>query len=242
MRTRLTEKGVAQERAVLFPNWVDGKEIFPLECLQRSVREAFRIPEDRTVILYSGNMGRKHGLETVIAAARELQSHQHLQFVLCGEGAARADLEMAGRDLPNIQFLPLQPPEKLNQLLNSADIHILPQMADAADLVMPSKLLGMLASGKPIIATANQGTEIGNVVCETGILVPPGDSRALCAGILGLAASPQTRMQFGEKGRALVCEKWGMENTLAEFELRLHELINRSQRMSKPKQRKTYTF
>ncbi len=218
MRIRLLQKGVDSKRAVLLPNWVDTMEIFPLNVPPNVLRREFAIPENKTIVLYSGNMGRKQGLESVIAAARALQSYPSLHFVLCGEGAARAELETQAQDLMNVQFMPLQPVEKLNELLNSADIHILPQIAGTADLVMPSKLLGMLASGKPVIATANHGTEIETVVRQTGRVVPPGDTQALCQAILNLAELPQLRAELGKKGRKLVCEKWSMDGILADFE------------------------
>ena len=104
-------------------------------------------------------MGYKQGLECIVDVAKQLQANSNIIFIICGDGAAREMLEKSADGLQNIQFLGLQPLEKLNQLLNTADIHILPQRADAADLVMPSKLLGMMASGRAVIATANPDTE-----------------------------------------------------------------------------------
>ena len=221
----LKNKGVPSDRSYYFPNWVDANEIFPLLDSQRTLRDVFDLPEDKIIVLYSGNMGNKHGLEIVVEAARELQSNTQILFVLCGEGAARKDLERAANNLPNVKFISLQPVEKLNQLLNAPNIHILPQKTDAADLVMPSKMLGMLASGKPVIATANPETEIGTVISQIGVLVPPGNQPALCEAILELAQSPQMRACLGQKGRAFVCENWSTEHILADFELHLRELV-----------------
>jgi colanic acid biosynthesis glycosyl transferase WcaI len=226
MLARLLQKGVSPTRAILFPNWVNTNEIFPLLSFQNSLRETFGIPATDIVILYSGNMGEKQGLESLILVAKKLQIHHYLHFILCGDGVARAELEMTAKDLSNVQFLTLQPPQKLNLLLNSADIHILPQKADAADLVMPSKLLGMLASGKAVIATANPGTELENVVNQVGVVVAPGDQYALCQAILNLASSPQLRLQLGEKGRDYVCKNWSEQIVLSRFESQLQELIN----------------
>jgi colanic acid biosynthesis glycosyl transferase WcaI len=225
MLARLEGKGVRSERACLFPNWVDTDEIFPLPYGPKSLRKEFGLPADKVIVLYAGNMGVKQGLEILVEAAWGLRKNSTIHFVLCGEGSARANLERAAREMRNVQFLPLQPPEKLNRLLNVADIHILPQRADAADLVMPSKLLGMLASGKAIIATANPGTEIGNAVGQVGLLVPPGDQPALCEAILELAGSPEMRVRLGQKGRAFVCKHWSMEHILGDFELHLRELV-----------------
>jgi colanic acid biosynthesis glycosyl transferase WcaI len=109
--------------------------------------------------------------------------------------------------------------------LNCADIHILPQRADAADLVMPSKLLGMLASGKAVIATANPGTGLEQVVSRVGVVVPPGDQPALCKAILDLASSPQLCKVLGEKGREEVCKNWSGQAVLTRFESQVQALL-----------------
>jgi colanic acid biosynthesis glycosyl transferase WcaI len=224
MLARLEQMGVNPERACLYPNWVDINAIFPLPDGGKSARKDFGIPADKVIVLYAGNMGVKQGLEILVEAAWGLRKNSAIHFVLCGDGSARAKLERAAREMRNVQFLPLQPPEKLNQLLNVADIHVLPQRADAADLVMPSKLLGMLASGKVVIATASTGTEIGNVVSQVGVLVPPEVQPALCEAILELGISPQARTSLGMKGRAFVCKNWSMEHILGEVEHHLREL------------------
>jgi colanic acid biosynthesis glycosyl transferase WcaI len=225
MLARLLEKDIHLKQAVLFPNWVDTNEIFPLQSSQNFLCETLGIPATHVVILYSGNMGEKQGLESLILAARQLQMQHNLHFILCGDGTTRAELEMAAQGLSNVQFLPLQPPEKLNQLLNSADIHILPQRSDAADLVMPSKLFGMLASGKAVIATANPGTELEKVVSQVGLVVAPGDNTVLCQAILNLASSPELRLRLGEKGRDYVCKNCSKQIILSKFQSQLLEII-----------------
>ena len=104
-----------------------------------------------------GSMYAKQGLEILAEAAHRCPQ---VQFVFCGNGAGRADFEARCRGLANVRFLDLQPMARLGELLTCADVHLLPQRADAADLVMPSKLTGMLASGRPVVATAHAGTEV----------------------------------------------------------------------------------
>jgi colanic acid biosynthesis glycosyl transferase WcaI len=227
MLARLEQKGVSPERACLFPNWVDIKTIYPLSDNGLSARQEFGMPANKIIVLYAGNMGVKQGLEIVVEAAWGLRKNSAFHFVLCGEGSAREYLERAAREMRNVQFLPLQPPEKLNQLLNVADIHVLPQRMDAADLVMPSKLLGMLASGVPVVAAASPGTEIGKVVGQVGVLVPPEDQPALCEALLELGISSQERTRLGMKGRAFVCKHWSAVHILGEFELQLRALVEK---------------
>ncbi len=159
MIDRLSVKGVDPSRRILFANWVDTEEIFPLEG-PSPLRKELGIAESTVVALYSGSMGKKHGLELLVDAARRLSSHPDLRFVFCGEGPGREMLADKAKDLPNVSLLPVQPAGRLNDLLNLADVHLLPQLADAADLVMPSKLTGMMASGRAIIATVLPGTQL----------------------------------------------------------------------------------
>ncbi len=231
MVAQLVEKGVRPERAYLFPNWVDTRSIFTWSADRQAFRESLGIPDDQVVILYSGTMGHKQGLECLVEAARRLTSHRDIRFVLCGEGAARQALESACAGMPNVMLLPLQPPERLNGLLNAADIHILPQRADAADLVMPSKLLGMMASGKAIVATARADTEVGEVVNQVGLVVPPGDIDALCETIVRLAGSLVDRARLGEKARAYVCGNWDADLVLPRFEAQLLSLVNKEHQL-----------
>jgi colanic acid biosynthesis glycosyl transferase WcaI len=225
MLERLLEKGVSPRQAHLFTNWVDTKRIYPIFDSENEFRQRLVIPGDKVVALYSGNMGRKQGLEHVITSARQLQGHDGIHFVLCGEGAVKDELLAQARDLTNVQFLPLQPVERLNQLLNMADIHLLPQRADAADLVMPSKLTGMLASGRPVVATAMPGTEIARVVGEVGVLAHPGDPAALSGAIHALARDPEKRAELGIRGRKYVEDHWTFERVMGGFESQLGEIV-----------------
>ncbi len=225
MLERLEQKGVSSERIVLFPNWVDTQSICPLSEGKDSLRDELNISKDKIVVLYSGSMGAKQGLENLVYTAQKLQENAHILFVFCGEGPGRDELIKATQTLSNVKHLILQPLEKLNSLLNTADIHIMPQKANVADLVMPSKLLGMLASGKAVMATAYPDTEIGRVISQVGLLVSPQDTSGLADAILKLAASPQLRRRLGEKGRTYVCENWAADLVLPRFMEQLNKLM-----------------
>ncbi|VVD32658.1 glycosyltransferase WbuB [Paraburkholderia dioscoreae] len=193
-------KGVATPRLFALPNWVDVNIIFPLER-PSSYRAALNIPKESIVVLYSGNMGAKQGIEVLAQAAAALAYRLDIHFVLCGDGPCKASLVEQCAHLANCTFLSLQPLEKLNDLLNVADIHVLPQRADAADLVMPSKLTGMLASGRAIIAMARAGTELFDVVSARGVTVPPEDVEALVVAIEKLADDEGMRRRLGAAAR-----------------------------------------
>lgn len=217
MQERLIAKGVDAGRCVQFPNWVDCDLIHP-QAEAGSLREALAIPANARVALYSGNMGEKQGLEIILDAARILAQEPSLFFVMCGEGGARSRFEERARGMPNLRWLPLQPLERLNELLNLADIHLLPQRADAADLVMPSKLTGMLASGRPVVATARPGTELARVAGAAGLVTPPGDAESFAAAILALKKDGAARRKFGKAARQYAERTLAREAVLARFE------------------------
>lgn len=226
MVSRLVSKGVRPDRVVEFPNWVDVTMISPRPTgrLSNPVRQKTDLPDDAVVVLYAGNMGEKQGIEVVLDAARSLAAHPRLRFVLAGAGAAVEGLKQRAQDLANVQWLPLQPLELLNDLLNMADIHVLPQRADAADLVMPSKLTGMLASGRPVVGTADADTQLGQVLDACGVRVPPGDASALAKALSELAAAPEIRQKLGARGRQHALDHLSHTAVLSAFEHQLRLL------------------
>jgi colanic acid biosynthesis glycosyl transferase WcaI len=220
MMQRLPEKGVQIDRTILFPNWVDTDAIAPLEGPSR-LRQQLKLGPDRVVLMYAGNMGMKQGLELLPLLAREFARDRRLHFVFCGDGSYHPQLAGMVRNAPNVTMLPLQPFDRLNDLLNTADIHLLPQRPDAADLVMPSKLTGMMASGRPVIGTAAAGTQVALALGCCGIAVPPQDHPALFAAVRTLSDAPEMRRALGVAARAHAVEQLGRERVLERFEAAL---------------------
>lgn len=217
MGRRALSKGVEQRRVILFPNWTDVDAIRPLSH-SSAYRAQLGIPESDVVALYSGNMGGKQGLDMLAHAARLLMHEPHLHFVFCGDGVGKLELQQLAADLPNVRFIDLQPLERLNDLLGLADIHLLPQRADAAGLVMPSKLTGMMASGRAIVALADAGTELGRVVGRCGMVVPPGSPQAFADAIQSLLHDPERRAELGRLSRLYAESSLGKESILSSYE------------------------
>ncbi|MBN3858055.1 glycosyltransferase WbuB [Paraburkholderia sp. Ac-20340] len=220
MLERAADKGVRAAQLVRFPNWASTDAVFPLERVSR-LKAALGIAPDAMVVLYSGNMGMKQGLDVLTDATLALKDQPDLAFVFCGSGPARAAIEAACGELPNCRVIDLRPVEELNELLNLADIHVLPQRADAADLVMPSKLTGMFASGRAVIAMASPGTELHSAVAPRGMVVPPGDAPSLAQAIRALADDPVRRAEFGKAGRAFAVASLSRDGVLEDFDARL---------------------
>lgn len=215
MCRRLAEKGVLRGRIGEHLNWGDVAHMAPLG--RASVfRQKWNITS-RHVALYSGALGRKQGLELVLEAARRLAHRDDLTFVICGNGPYRAELEAKAADLGNIRFFDLQPREQLGELLALASVHLLPQIAGAADLVLPSKLANMLASGCPIIATAAKGTGIFEEIEDCGLAVEPGDPLAFAAALEQLCDDPALAQSLGEAARHRAERRWHRDTILAHF-------------------------
>jgi colanic acid biosynthesis glycosyl transferase WcaI len=174
----------------LVRNWVDISHIYPM-TEESPYRAELGFTEDDFVVLYSGNIGAKQGLTVLLDAAEKLQAEANIHFVIAGEGPLKDDLQARYGALPNLRFLPFQPYSRLNEFLNMADLHALPQDKGAADLVLPSKLGGILASGRGLIVTADSETELAEFLGNSAILVPPGEAGLFSEAIRKLAMSPQ---------------------------------------------------
>ena len=224
MCARLRAKGVDAPRVVVFPNWVDLSSVYPLTGAN-AFRAELDLADGDVMVLYSGNMGEKQGLEVLIEAAAQVADRPNIRFVLVGTGAARERLERAAAGLPNVTWLPLQTSERLNEMLNAADIHVLPQRADAADLVMPSKLTGMLASGRAVVGTAHPGTQLGEVLQTCGVCIEPGDSSMLAQQITALADDAPRRAELGCRGRAYAEQHLARDAILSRIEEEFAALV-----------------
>jgi colanic acid biosynthesis glycosyl transferase WcaI len=190
MGERLRKKGVADERLVLVRNWVDTKQIYPLDRPSQ-YRQELGYGDDHFVVLYSGQIGPKQALHLVFEAAARVVDDARIRFVIAGEGPLKQTFEQRYGSLPNLQFLPLQPEGRLCEFLNLADCHVLPQDANVQDLVFPSKLAGMLASGKRVLALAHAGSELHEFLEGAAELVEPGDVGAMAARLREFAAGPR---------------------------------------------------
>ena len=221
MAERLCSKGLPPGSVAVFPNWIGD---LPPDPPGVDYRRDLGIPDAGRVALYAGNMAGKQGLETIVEAARRLQGRQDLWFVLVGDGPARASLQAGVAGLQRVRFLPLQPAENLGALLRMADVHMLPQRAAAADLVMPSKLGGMFASARASVVGAHQRTELGAVVAGRGLIVPPEDPAAFADAIARLCDDPALAAKLGAAAREYAARELGREAVLGRLEAALLRL------------------
>ncbi len=228
MVARAHSKGVEPGRVAYVPNWADVYAVTPLRG-PSPYRAELNIPEDAVVALYSGSMGVKQGVDWVAEAALAMQTEPNLYVVLCGDGALKANAQAACGHLPRVRFLDFQPAGRIGDLLGLADVHLLPQRANAAEMVMPSKLSGMLASGRPVVAMARTGTELAEVVQGCGLVVEHGDVPAFCKAIVHLAGLPQWRAELGRTARTYADRHLAADAVLCDLEREMLRLTMRPQ-------------
>lgn len=224
MCQRLIDIGVEPGRVRQMRNWADIRAVVPQASETSPFRREWNITTPY-VALYSGNIANKQGIEIVGAAAHRLRHRKDLTFVICGAGPKLAFLEQQTSGNGNIVFADLQPKERLSDLLALASVHLLPQKRDAADLVLPSKLTNMLASGRPVIATAVPGTGLAREVEGCGIVVSPEDDAAFATAIETLLDQASLREEYGRAARQRAEREWDKDVIVASFTAELEGTI-----------------
>lgn len=214
----------ANKKVLSFPNWADINFFYPLNDRER-LKEEFGFKASDDIVLYSGAIGEKQGLEAILFAAKELQGMRSLKFVICGSGPYKEKLmELAkGHDLSNVIFFPLQPHEKFNAFLNMADVHLVIQKANASDLVMPSKLTTILAVGGVALVTANQGAGLHTLIekYNMGILVDAENQEALNEGILKAILEDNSKIAMN--ARAYAEANLAIDKIMTKFEASIQQ-------------------
>lgn len=231
MRQRLVGKMPERRVVELFPNWTDVSSIRPHTGPNRFRRE-WGLDDHEVVVLYSGNLGRKQGVEILLAAMAKVL--QPVWLVIAGEGAERVEMEAMAKSLRlvRVRFLPLAPKELLAEFLSAADLHCIPQRRAAAGLVMPSKLLNIMAVARPVVVTADPGTDLAEAVHAAGCgeVAEPDSPDALAAALIRLAGDRNRRSEQGASGRRYAERHLGIDAVVGGFAQRLTTLVRKHRR------------
>ncbi|MEI6861599.1 MAG: WcaI family glycosyltransferase [Verrucomicrobiota bacterium] len=198
MMRAFAAKGVPAEKRCYFPNWTGTRVVTGTEAAAHAARSRHGVAGGALLAFYSGNLGCKQGLEVLVEAAALLAAtgpgRRPVVIVIAGEGAAREELaeKISARGLDNIRLLPLLADEDYQALLAAADVSLITQAAGTGQFFFPSKLLTVLAAGKPVLAVADADSELAHAVAEGGFgaVTPAGDTAALAARLRGLADDP----------------------------------------------------
>ena len=206
MRFRLEAKGVSPHRISVIPNWVDTESVKPHNG--RNGWSTTHGLDERFVVMHSGNVGHAQDLDTLVAAAARLRDVEDLAVVVVGGGARHAELVALadGLGAEAVRFLPYQPREFLSQSLSAADLHVVGLARGLAGLVVPSRIYGILAAARPVIAAAEPEAETARLVRDVGcgVVVPPGEPDALADAIREAHREPARFAEMGRRGREYV--------------------------------------
>lgn len=220
-RRTLTGRGVAAEKVHVVPVWLSSDVISPMDRDTMWRRELL-IPKDKFVVLYAGTLGLVSGAEVAVQAAEILRTDGQIQFLFVGEGRIRESLELLARNrrLDNVRFLPFQPRRRLSEVQASADVSLVTLGPGRGRTSVPSKVLGYMAAGRPVIASVDADCDTAELVRRSGagIVVAPGDAKELARGILELRADRARRRELGAAGRRAFERQFSRDQVLHQFE------------------------
>jgi colanic acid biosynthesis glycosyl transferase WcaI len=202
-RVLVDRKGADPARTVVIPDWADGAAITP-----GPKRNAFSTEHglaDRFVVMHSGNIGLSQELEAVVRAAEHLKPYPDIVLVFVGDGVKKPALVGEARrlGLDNVRFLPYAPKERLRESFASADVFIVSLRRGLAGVIVPSKLYGILAAGRPYVAAVEEESEPAAIArrYDCGLVAAPGDDRRIAECILRLYRDPALARGMGDRAR-----------------------------------------
>lgn len=230
MRNKVLKKGIRGRKVKLFPNWVNTEVLQPMDTQKVWLKTLYGYAPHQKVVLYSGNIGEKQGLDTVMDVAEEFQAQQQeeVQFLIVGEGNAKKRLKEIAEEkqLQNVRFAPLVPAAELAQLLNMADLHLVLQKKGATDLVMPSKLGNILSCGGVALIASDKESDLRKLSesYQFGINAEPEDASSLLSTI-ELFFSLQSS-HYSQHARHYALQNLNKDHILHAFNGQLNHLVH----------------
>jgi colanic acid biosynthesis glycosyl transferase WcaI len=211
MQEHLEGRHIPSDRIRIIENWADEDAVVPKSIDSSELRTQLGI-DDKFVVGYSGNLGRAHEFDTLLAAAERLRDDAGIVFLMIGGGAKMEQLRAAvtAKELTNFRFLAYQPRHRLSDSLAAADVHLACLLPQLEGLIVPSKFYGILAAGRPTVFIGDPDGELARIITSNrcGFAVPMGASDALVDVIQQLAVDKAGRDCMGESARALFIEKY----------------------------------
>lgn len=231
MAEKVAALGVAPAHIHVIPNWCNDLELRPVAHSENPLRQAWGL-EDKFVFGYSGNLGRAHQFETVLAAAANLRDDARFVFLMIGGGKRYEELRCAVERhglARSFRFMPYQPRQALAQSLGVCDAHWISLNPKVEGLLVPSKFYGIAAGGRPIVVIGDPEGELGRLVTAQGcgLTVKPGDAGALIGILQQLADDPNGVAQMGARARHLLETRFSRAQALERWS----QLLNRLDQM-----------
>ena len=233
MAEKLSQLGVASERIKVIPNWCNDEMIVPVDAAGNPLRTQWQL-QDKFVVGYSGNLGRAHEFDTILAASEHFRNDPNIIFLFIGGGHRSDELvrRVKAQDLSHkFRFLPYQRDEDLKYSLSVPDVHWISLRPELEGLIVPSKVYGIAAAGRPIIAVTARNGEIASLVrkYDCGVVVEPGNSDELARVITDLSRNVTTREAMGRRARAMLEANFTRQHSFKNW-TRVVDRVARSRR------------
>jgi glycosyltransferase involved in cell wall biosynthesis len=233
MAEKLRQLGVASERIKVIPNWCNDETIVPVDAAGNPLRTQWQLQEN-FVVGYSGNLGRAHEFDTILAASEHFRNDPNIIFLFIGGGHRSDELvrRVKAQDLSHkFRFLPYQRDEDLKYSLSVPDVHWISLRPELEGLIVPSKVYGIAAAGRPIIAVTARNGEIVSLVrkYDCGVVVEPGNSDELARVIIDLSRNVTTREAMGRRARAMLEANFTRQHSFKNW-TRVVDRVARSRR------------
>jgi colanic acid biosynthesis glycosyl transferase WcaI len=232
MQDRVLAKGAPADRVHFIPVWAGEDAVQPVEHADNPYRAQWN-PDNRFVVMYSGNFGIAHDskaiLDAIVEVTRPNEPHP-IRFIFVGSGNRKKEvLELISRHElgASVAWYDYQPREKIAQSLSCADAHLISLASGMEGLIVPSKFFGILAVARPGLFVGSPQSEIGRILTESGsgITIAPGDGKALAAAIRELASQPEKSRQMGQRGRAALMGKYDASTACRQWVTLLESLV-----------------
>jgi glycosyltransferase involved in cell wall biosynthesis len=220
MREFLERQGIPAEKICVIENWADSDAAVPIGAADSALRARLGL-EGKFVVGYSGNLGRAHEFDTLLDAASLLSKDEDIAFLMIGGGVGMFALqqEVSRRGLGNFRFLPHQPRAHLSDCMAAADVHWVSLLPSLEGLIVPSKLYGILAAGRPVIFVGDPDGEVARQIgpAQAGMIVGVGDARELQRRIVDLKSDYGRRESMGKNGYQLYRDRFTPQRALARW-------------------------
>ena len=228
MYDHLRRKGIPEDKLALIPPWADIDELQPLPRDENPLRRDWELT-DKTLVMYSGNFGLAHDIDTLRGAMEKLKERDDIRFVFVGGGKMMSKLQAHCQEqgLANTVFKPYQPREAIRVSLSLADIHLISQTESMTGLLVPSKLYGIMAAGRASVFIGSDRAEVGRVLteCDCGRVVRVGDVDGLVNTITGLADNPETCRRMGDAAREAMANQFDRRHACEAWERLLSDCV-----------------
>ena len=207
-------------KIVVIPNWADEKGIFPMEGRENPLVKEWDL-ENVFTVQYSGNMGLGHNFETILEAIAQLKKEADIRFVFIGDGPRKKEITAAVKalGLTNLDMYPYQSYEKLHLSLNACDIALVSMRPEVQGMLVPSKIYGILAAGKPFILVGGENNEIADIAktYNVGRVVKEGDRQGIVDAVLFYKNNPALLESEGQRARKVFEEHFTRKRSISKY-------------------------